>query len=68
MLATTHDNELDTGPRSGAGRERLCVATRTVKPVDEMIRFVVGPDGGRARPQAQAARPRRLGHRDQGHR
>ncbi len=45
MLATTHDNELDTGPRSGAVTERLCVATRTVKPIDEMIRFVVGPDG-----------------------
>jgi predicted RNA-binding protein YlxR (DUF448 family) len=23
----------------------MCVATRTVKPVDDMIRFVVGPDG-----------------------
>jgi uncharacterized protein len=43
--ATQHD-ELDAGPRSrGAGAERFCVATRTVKPVDELIRFVVGPDG-----------------------
>ena len=25
--------------------ERLCVATRLVKPVDELIRFVVSPDG-----------------------
>ena len=25
--------------------ERLCAATRSVKPVDDMIRFVVGPDG-----------------------
>ena len=46
MLAGTPDNsELDTGPRSGSGTERLCVATRTVKPVAELIRFVIGPDG-----------------------
>jgi uncharacterized protein len=38
------DIELDKGPRDN-GRERLCVATRTVRPVDELIRFVVGPDG-----------------------
>jgi predicted RNA-binding protein YlxR (DUF448 family) len=25
--------------------ERTCIATRTVRPVDELIRFVVGPDG-----------------------
>src|ERR1700761_8451417 len=46
MLDGTTDNELDSGPRQGAaGRERLCVATRAVKPTDDMIRFVVGPDG-----------------------
>src|SRR5262245_25300408 len=46
MLARTPDSELDTGPRgNGPGSERFCAATRTVKPVDEMIRFVVGPDG-----------------------
>src|SRR5215213_1983430 len=40
------DNELDAGPRSsGSGTERFCVVTRNVKPVDELIRFVVGPDG-----------------------
>lgn len=38
------DNALDGGPHS-RGRERLCVATRTVRPVAELIRFVVGPDG-----------------------
>ena len=27
------------------GTERICAATGTVKPVAEMIRFVVGPDG-----------------------
>ncbi len=36
--------ELDTGPR-GRKRERLCVATRTVRPVGDLLRFVVGPDG-----------------------
>jgi len=46
MQASTHDSELDAGPRSGAsGTERLCVATRTVKPVADLIRFVIGPDG-----------------------
>lgn len=29
----------------GDGLGRLCVATRTVKPVDALIRFVVAPDG-----------------------
>src|SRR5215207_6858291 len=42
---TTGGDELDAGPRKGAGGERLCAVTRAVKPVDELIRFVVGPDG-----------------------
>lgn len=47
MLAqTAQQAEFDTGPRSlGAGTERLCVVSREVKPVAEMIRFVVGPQG-----------------------
>jgi len=46
MLAQAHQTDFDTGPRSlGAGGERLCVVTRQVKPVTEMIRFVVGPQG-----------------------
>lgn len=44
MLAHTQDVELDAGPRS-AGPERLCVATREVRPISALIRFVVGPDG-----------------------
>ncbi|SRR6266545_795466 len=44
MLARADQDDLDTGPRRSPP-ERLCVATRTVKPVTEMIRFVVGPDG-----------------------
>jgi predicted RNA-binding protein YlxR (DUF448 family) len=48
MLAESHqhDTALDAGPRSGgAGTERFCAVTRTVRPVDDMIRFVIGPDG-----------------------
>ena len=37
-------DELDGGPHV-RGRARLCAATRTVQPVSELIRFVVGPDG-----------------------
>ena len=38
--------DFDTGPRNlGAGAERLCVVTRQVKPLDEMMRTpgVCGP-------------------------
>ena len=44
MTAAARDIELDAGPRTSE-RERLCVATRTVRPVSELIRFVIGPDG-----------------------
>jgi uncharacterized protein len=44
MLAQTHMAELDAGPTRTVP-ERLCVVTRAVKPVDELIRFVVAPDG-----------------------
>ena len=37
---------VDAGPRKMAAvTERLCVATRSVRPITDMIRFVVGPDG-----------------------
>jgi hypothetical protein len=46
MPARTQETELDAGPRAGAaGTERYCAATGTVKPVAEMIRFVLDPDG-----------------------
>jgi predicted RNA-binding protein YlxR (DUF448 family) len=46
MLAGSSSEELDHGPRRlAAETQRLCVATGLVKPVEEMIRFVVGPDG-----------------------
>jgi hypothetical protein len=44
MPPQPRDIELDTGPRS-RDLERLCVVTRTVRPVADLIRFVVGPDG-----------------------
>jgi uncharacterized protein len=46
MLARPDDQETDAGPRDNKrGTERLCVATRAVRPVGELIRFVVAPDG-----------------------
>jgi predicted RNA-binding protein YlxR (DUF448 family) len=50
MLATAqkseHDGELDHGAISVApGTQRFCALTRDLKPVSEMIRFVVGPAG-----------------------
>jgi predicted RNA-binding protein YlxR (DUF448 family) len=46
MPAGLADVETDTGPkRLAPGTERLCVATRSVKRVADLIRFVVGPDG-----------------------
>ena len=45
MLAHA-DIDTDRGPREGRrGTERLCALTRAVRPVDELIRFVAGPDG-----------------------
>ena len=46
MLAHTQPEELDAGPHKGRpGAERLCAVTREVKPVGDLIRFVVGPEG-----------------------
>ena len=46
MLATMHNSELDRGTTSVApGMERHCALTRELKPVGELIRFVVGPAG-----------------------
>jgi predicted RNA-binding protein YlxR (DUF448 family) len=44
MLAQSDAIELDDGPRS-RGAERFCVATRAVRPVEHMIRFVIAPNG-----------------------
>ena len=47
MLATVqYELELDRGASSVApGSERTCALMREVKPVSELIRFVLGPDG-----------------------
>jgi predicted RNA-binding protein YlxR (DUF448 family) len=48
MLARLHerDDDSDAGPRSGgAVTARMCIATRTVRPVGELLRLVVAPDG-----------------------
>ena len=46
MLARAEKDETDRGPREGRrGVERLCALTREVRPVDDLIRFVVAPDG-----------------------
>lgn len=40
-----HAQETDAGPRDrSGGLQRLCIATRVVRPAAELIRFVVGPD------------------------
>jgi len=46
MLAIADNEDTDAGPRHlKGGTTRLCVVTRAVLPIDELIRFVVGPDG-----------------------
>jgi uncharacterized protein len=46
MIAQSHatHDELDRGPQRREP-ERLCVVTRSVRPVSDLLRFVVGPDG-----------------------
>ncbi len=44
MIGQQQHAELDSGPHSRE-RERMCVHTREVRPVADLIRFVVGPDG-----------------------
>ncbi|MHB0770882.1 RNA-binding protein [Bradyrhizobium sp. 5.13L] len=45
MLAST-DSELDHGPRTEkSATMRMCAVSREVRPIDELIRFVVSPDG-----------------------
>ena len=46
MLAQI-DPELDLGPRTDkSATKRMCAVSREVRPVEELIRFVVAPDGG----------------------
>ena len=45
MLAIADHADLDHGPRAKAGTERMCVLTRHVAPIDDLIRFVASPTG-----------------------
>lgn len=46
MLAALDPADLDDGPRTAkSGTERMCAVTRQVQPVEDLIRFVVAPDG-----------------------
>jgi uncharacterized protein len=46
MLARLDEFEADHGPRTlASGTARLCLATREIKPIEDMIRFVRSPDG-----------------------
>jgi predicted RNA-binding protein YlxR (DUF448 family) len=46
MLALADLADLDNGPRTiKSATERMCVVTRAVRPIDELIRFVAGPTG-----------------------
>lgn len=46
MLASADEAHLDSGPRTAKpGTARMCALTRQVRPVDELIRFVVAPSG-----------------------
>src|SRR5438034_11640440 len=45
MLASV-DPDLDNGPRTDrSATMRMCAVTRQVRPIDELIRFVVSPQG-----------------------
>jgi predicted RNA-binding protein YlxR (DUF448 family) len=46
MLALADPVDLDNGPRTNrSGTERMCAVTRAVRPIDDLIRFVVAPSG-----------------------
>jgi hypothetical protein len=46
MLAIADPVDLDNGPRTNrSGTQRMCAVTRQVRPIDELIRFVVAPSG-----------------------
>ena len=46
MLTLADPPDLDDGPRTTkSGTQRMCAVTRKVRPIDELIRFVVSPAG-----------------------
>src|SRR5262245_39933669 len=45
LLADT-DHDLDHAPRTGrSATMRMCAVSREVRPIDELIRFVISPQG-----------------------
>ena len=62
MLAVA-DPDLDHGPRTDkSATMRMCAVSREVRPIDELIRFVVSPHGrGGSGSEAQASRPGPVG-------
>jgi uncharacterized protein len=61
MIAPTADSALSGELDRGPGRRqscRLCAATRTVRPVADLVRFVIGP-GGEAVPDVKHKLPGR---------
>ena len=58
----TPNSTMDRGP-TGPRPMRMCAVSREVRPIDELIRFVVSPQGrGGSGSEAQASRPRPVGH------
>lgn len=45
MLAIADPTDLDDGPRTKSGVERMCAVTRQVAGIDDLIRFVSSPTG-----------------------
>jgi uncharacterized protein len=45
MLAIADHADLDRGPRTKSGTERMCAVTRQVAPIEDLIRFVLSPAG-----------------------
>lgn len=45
MLAIADPIDLDNGPRTKSGVERMCAVTRQVVGIDDLIRFVAAPSG-----------------------
>src|SRR4051812_43971922 len=39
------EQDTDAGPRDRSGPERTCVVTRQVRPIEDLLRFVVDPSG-----------------------
>ena len=58
MLAISQVGELDGGATSAAATERTCALTREVRPISDLVRFVVGP-GGEAVPDVKRKLPGR---------